>query len=130
MLPSVAPRAAFHNVEIPGLCSAHAGELPGQLGARTDVELAIDVRQRRLDGAVGDDEDRRNLLVRLALGDEHGDPPLARRELTRGRHAAADPRQLVTHARRPDCRTELFELAQCALEYLARLAASSQPPQE
>src|SRR5438128_12422279 len=67
---SVAARTTRRNVEIPGLCSAGGRELAGELGPRADRELPVDLRQRRLDGAVGEDEDGRDLPVRLALGDE------------------------------------------------------------
>ena len=33
-------------------------ELAGELGARTDAELAVDLRQRRLDRTLRDDQDR------------------------------------------------------------------------
>ena len=112
--PTVAASARRRNVETPGLCSG-ARELAGQLGSRADVEFAIDLRQRRLDRAVGNHENRRDFLVRLALGDELGDPLLARREPVRRSGAAADTRKFRTRALGPELRAERLENCECVL---------------
>src|SRR6266545_1362500 len=100
---------AVRNVETPGLCSARVVELASELCARTDVELAVDLRQRGFDRALRNDEGRRDLLVRLPFGDEFGDATFARRESVAGRTTAADPGELGPRLPRPERGAELVE---------------------
>src|SRR6185295_16778983 len=93
---------AVRNVATPGLCSARVVELASELCARSDVELAVDLRQRGLDRALCNDEGGRDLLVRLPFGDELGDATFARREPVAGRGSAADPCELGTRLPRPE----------------------------
>ena len=67
-----------------------------------DAELSEDAREMPLDRAVGEEERRGDLAVRLALGDERRDAFLGRRERARGRGAAADPLQLGACALGPE----------------------------
>ena len=81
-------------METPGLCSVRA-ELPGQLGTRAHVELAVDQRQRRFDRSFGDDKCRGHFTVLLTLSDEQRDSALARRQLVTESAASADPVRLA-----------------------------------
>ena len=53
------------------------GEGSSQLGAVSDTELSEDVREVSLDRPVGEEERGRDLPIRLTLGDEGRDAPLA-----------------------------------------------------
>ena len=61
--------------------SALCGELVRELGAGADAELAVDARQRGLDGVLGEEEGGGDLAVRVAFGDERGDPALGLRQV-------------------------------------------------
>ena len=119
---------APRNVETPGLCSGRAGEFAGELRARSDVELAIDLGQGRLDGPLGHDQDRRDLLVRLALRHELGDPSLGGREAVAGRRSAADPGELGTSPGGPEGCAKLLEDPERLLKRPPRSRLLPRPP--
>src|SRR5262245_27925528 len=77
-----------------------------------------------LDRPVGYEESRPDLLVRLARGDEHGDPLLGRRQGTRRRRAAADPLEFGARPLGPQRRADPLEGGESFLERRARLATS------
>ena len=97
-------------------------------GAGANAELAIDARQGRLDGVLGEEEGCRDLSVRAALGDERGDPALGLGELAVRCSAAADARQLGARLRGPQRRAELIEACARVLERLPGGAALLRAP--
>ena len=99
-------------------CPATAQVVLPELGA-ADAELAVDVREVRLDRAHAHEELGGDLLVGAALGRELGDPPLGLGQLVGGRRAAADPPELRPRLLRPQPRAQLLEDRERLLERLA-----------
>src|SRR5512133_611953 len=97
-------------------------EPAGELRARADAGLAVDVREVRLDGPYADIQLGRDLTVRASLGRERGDALLGFAQLVGGRTAAADAAQLGARLLRPQRGAELLEERERAVEGLARQA--------
>src|SRR5918995_464965 len=83
-------------------------------------ELPEDAREVPFDGAIREEEGGGDLAVRLALGDEGGDPLLGRRERAGRRGAPADPLELRPRPFRPERRADPVEDGQRLLEGGAR----------
>src|SRR3712207_3853203 len=73
----------------------------GQLGAPAEVELAVDLAQVVLDGLRAHEQRRGRLLVRRALGHDHRDLQLVRREHLGDRQAPAARRRAAGPQLRP-----------------------------
>src|SRR6476659_7263702 len=73
---------------------------------------------------LGQEERRRDFAIRVALGDQVGNPPLTFGELATRRRAAADASELGAGLLRPERRADALELDQRLLERRARGAAS------
>ena len=72
---------------------------------------------------LGQEERRRDFAIRVALGDQVGDPPLTFGQLATRRSAAADARELGAGLLCPERRPDALELDQRLLERRARSAA-------
>ena len=93
----------------------------GELGARADAELREHMREMSFDRALGEEERRSDLAIRLPLGDERGDSFLGGSERARGRGASTDPPQLATRPLGPERCADRLEDAERLLQRLARL---------
>jgi hypothetical protein len=83
-----------------------------------------------LDGLGRNEQSRRNFAVGQALRHEVGNVPLSRRELVNGgRRAAADAREFIPRALRPDRCAEAVELCERRVQKLPRVALSPGTPQ-
>jgi hypothetical protein len=87
-----------------------------ELGAGADAELAVDARQRRLDGVHGEEEGISHLAIRAALGYEVRDSALGFGQLVPRRRAASDARELGARLVGPERCTEAFEACKGVLE--------------
>src|SRR5438552_3636980 len=85
-----------------------AGEEPCELGPGLDAELGVDAGEVRLDGFDRHEEQRRDVLVRTAFGDELGDAPLRRRQHVARRRPAAAPPALGAAPAGPPRRAQLL----------------------
>ena len=81
-----------------------------------------------LDRPIGQEEGRRDLTIRLSLGDERSDPLLRGCQRSRRSGPTADALELGTGAFRPDRCTEPLEHCERLAKGLARLAAALRSP--
>ena len=98
------------------------------------AELAVDVAQVVVDGLRAEEQLRRRLARRVALGEHERDLELARRQLVERARVAlarrlAGGEQLGPGALRPRRRAELVEGVDGAAQLLARLHAPARAPQ-
>ena len=96
--------------------------------ARMHAELPVGARQCGLHGVLGDEERRRDVAVRPALGNELGDSPLGLRQLAARRCAASDSPQLGARLLGPQRSAEPLEDSERLLERQARGTALLRPP--
>src|SRR5215218_4763729 len=92
-----------------GRSSTVLPEPAGQLGARRDAQLAVDVGEVALDGLRRDEEPGGDLLGLQALGDQLGHAALGRRERSRGGLPPSDAGEFRVGAALPDARAERVE---------------------
>src|SRR6266542_1529915 len=110
-------------LRLPGLSSLFCGcqrtyaKLARKLPSRCDTDLAIDLREVRLDGLDRHEHRLRNLTVRVTTRDELRDAALGRGQDAR-RHAPPNPRELTTRLLRPQRRPHSVEDLDRLLERL------------
>ena len=109
----------FESVDPLCLTSRERGR---DFGAMPDAELPEDVREMPFDRAVGEEERRGDLPVRLAFGDERGDALLGGRQRAGRRRATADPLELGACALGPERGADPLEDGERFLERRPRLA--------
>src|SRR5262245_33528959 len=76
----------------------------GELGPRSDSQLAVDTGERRLDRVLRQKQRSRDFAIRLAARGERSDTFFARAQLAAGRSATSDPSELGTCLIRPEWR--------------------------
>ena len=100
------------------------GERSCQLGALSDAELSEDAREVTLDRPVGDEQRRRDLAIRLSLGDECRDPLLGGGERAGRRRTPADSAKLAPSPLRPERGAAPLEDRERVLQRGARISTS------
>src|SRR3954447_25247529 len=112
-------------------CTWRSSTLPldqarGELRAGADVQLAVDLPERGLDGAHAEEQGCGGLLVGEPRRHPLGDAPLGVGQLPRRAHAAADPATLRPGLLCPDRGAEAGELRQRVVQRATGLAAPTQ----
>src|SRR4051812_38789455 len=100
-----------------------------ELSARTDVQLAVDARQVRLDGLGADEQLRGDLAIGHPLGRQLGDPVLRRGQVRAVAQPRAHPAELGARPLGPEACPQPLEGAQRLAERRGRrllLAPASQ----